>query len=326
MNAPAPAAPLRLQWLADARRRPRALWLRPGPGALDTLSTLVTDESWQTLCAQLPCCLDEADAAALSPEAWQALAQAGWQRLAAGQPLRADTAFPAPVAAGAWVAGPWYLQAPAQPNAGQAASRTRALQLVELVSSDAETRDIEAVLRQDATLSYHLLRLVNSLAMGGEREITSFAQAILILGRQQLRRWLNLMLFAARDDDPRAPMLMAHVSVRARTMELLAQACGGDRMLQEQAFMAGMFSLLGVLFGMPLAKVIQSLGLSAPVQDALLAHTGELGRQLRAVELSETDDWDELAQALQALDVSVADFNRIRTDAVRWMLELTRET
>ncbi|MBV5336453.1 MAG: HDOD domain-containing protein, partial [Deltaproteobacteria bacterium] len=114
----------------------------------------------------------------------------------------------------------------------------------------------EAVFRQDPILAYHLLRLVNSLCIGVDKHISSFSQAILILGRHQLKRWLNLMLFAANRDDYRTPMLMARVAVRARSMELLAKAGGFDRSEQDQAFMAGMFSLLGVLFGMPLSEVL----------------------------------------------------------------------
>ncbi|MDV7395470.1 HDOD domain-containing protein, partial [Arthrospira platensis SPKY1] len=85
---------------------------------------------------------------------------------------------------------------------------------MQLVAQDAETHELEEVLRQDAGLAYQLLRLVNSPAIGVRREVTSFSQALLMLGRQQLKRWLNLLLFAAREDDPRSAMLMAHVVLR----------------------------------------------------------------------------------------------------------------
>jgi c-di-GMP-related signal transduction protein len=97
-----------------------------------------------------------------------------------------------------WLDGDWMLAPPQRPTAAQSASRTLSLKLLQMVMTDAETRELEAVLRQDPALSYHLLRLVNSLGMGLTRRIASFSQAIMILGRNQLRRWLNLMLFAAR--------------------------------------------------------------------------------------------------------------------------------
>lgn len=324
MNLSVAAAPtVCLTWLADAQRRPRALWLSPGPAAPDALPALFATEAWRELVAQMPCWLTAADHAALDPASQQATAAAGLRVLPAGQPLVATTTFPTAVSASDWVSGHWYLLPPGKPTSGQAASRTRALQLVQLVSNDADTRDIEAVLRQDATLSYHLLRLVNSLAMGGEREITSFAQAILILGRQQLRRWLNLMLFAARDDDPRSAMLMAHVATRARSLELLAQACGHEKLVQEQAFMVGMFSLLGVLFGLPLAEVLKPLPLGEAVQAALLQQTGELGELLLTVQQAEVGDHAGLAASLASLSLDTGTFNALQAEALRWMLDVT---
>lgn len=323
MNASASAATVRLSWLADRQKRPRALWLQPGPSAALALPPLLASPDLAALCARVPCWLDAADHAALEAPLQQAATQAGLRVLPAGQPLRAEAEFPPQATDTDWVTGGWYRLPPGKPSSGQAASRTRALQLVQLVSSDADTRDIEAVLRQDATLSYHLLRLVNSLAMGGEREITSFAQAILILGRQQLRRWLNLMLFAARDDDIRSAMLMAHVATRARSMELLSQACGHEKLQQEQAFMVGMFSLLGVLFGLPLAEVIKPLPLGEPVLAALLRQDGELGLLLRAVQQAEDGAHEPLAVSLARLGLGAETFNALQVQALRWMLDVT---
>ncbi|TFW24314.1 EAL and HDOD domain-containing protein [Duganella callida] len=253
----------------------------------------------------------------------QSLDQIGWKALAADKILRADAAWPLelPPQVG-WIAGEWFQAPPPKPVGAQAASRALALQLVQLVSADADTHEIEALLRQDPTLSYHLLRLVNSLGMGASRRVTSFSQAILILGRSQLRRWLNLMLFSSREGDPRSAMLLARVAVRARAMELLAKACGEDKAHQEQAFMVGMFSLLGVLFGMPLDEVLQPLAVGEAVRQALLAHAGQLGQMLCVVEAAERADLDCFNRCLQALQLDVAGFNRILVDACLWMQDV----
>lgn len=240
-------------------------------------------------------------------------------------------AFPTNVPPGTWVSGLWFTQPPARAAAAQAASRARALQLVQLVTADADTHDIEAVLRQDASLSYQLLRVVNSVAMGGQREITSFAQAILLLGRQQLRRWLHLMLFAARDDDPRSAMLGAQVTLRARSMELLAEACGEDRARQDLAFITGMFSLLGTLFGQPLEQVLQPLPLPSGVREALLHHQGQLGHWLLTVCASEAPmdpqidpQIGSLTDHLGTLPLTAAAFNTLRCQAALWAWQMTR--
>jgi len=220
MHATRTPPPLQLEWLANASARPAGLRLH-ATGSVDpaTWAALAAVPELASLSGQPGLWLDASTAVALAPETLTAFTAAGVAVLPEGQPQQADTRWPTGVAPGALVTGTWYQQPPASAGASQAASRARALKLMQLVNADADTRDIEAELRLDATLSYHLLRLVNGVALRGQREIGSFAQAILLLGRQQLRRWLHLMLFSARDDDPRAAQLTAAVMPPARPPE-----------------------------------------------------------------------------------------------------------
>jgi len=317
--------PLRLEWLASPQRRPAALRLHVGAQTPEAWAELFADPALRELCAALPCHLATNGDAALDDTTLAQATEAGLTVLPDAQLQQAAIEFPAQVGHDHWVVGAWYQQPPAKAAAAQAASRARALQLVQLVSADADTHEIEAVLRQDVTLSYHLLRVVNSVALGGRREITSFAQAILLLGRQQLRRWLHLMLFAARDDDPRSAMLGAHVTLRARSMELLAEACGLDRAAQELAFMGGMFSLLGTLFGQPLPQVLASLTLPDALRSALLEREGVLGQQLSVVEASEAPgDTPALNTHLAHLGLPAGSFNHLRLQAAVWALQMTQ--
>lgn len=276
------------------------------------------------LSARFPCYYEPALPAPLAA----ALQQGGWRALDDASLLRSDAPLErerlAPQVR--WIAGDWCLNPPAKVPGRQPASRALALQLVQLVAADADTHEIEALLRHDPTLSYHLLRLVNSLGMGTGRRVTSFSQAILILGRQQLRRWLNLMLFAACTDDVRSNMLLARVAVRARAMELLAKACGMDKPTQEQAFMSGMFSLLGILFGMSMDELLKPLMMSEAVQAALLSHEGELGALLALLETAERADLAALATRVQALQLAPEEFNRIVLEANLWMLGAISES
>lgn len=307
------ATPLFLKLLADRQGRPGGL-LFCGDGA----SALPPDLAG--LAAKLPCFYREALPAALAAQ----LGAAGFQALPGAALQRNDREFDLALEPNVdWIEGDWPLQAPPRASGAQAASRAMALQLVQLVSNDADTHAIEEILRRDPTLSYHLLKLVNSLGMGTGRKVTSFSQAILILGRQQLRRWLNLMLFAARSDDARSPMLLARVSVRARTMELLARETGQGKQVQEQAFMVGMFSLLGVLFGVPLGELLAPLNLGDAAQQALLSKSGALGELLAVLEAAEHSDMVAVARGLEALQLPVLDFNRLVAEANLWMLDVT---
>lgn len=309
--------PVFLQLLADRAGKPAALALCAAAGiTAEQLPPMLAD-----LAAQLPCFYR----AGVPANVAEALREAQWQPLPDHGMVRADVPFAAELPPGVTlVEGDWPLAPPASTGGKQAASRALALQLVELVSCDADTHEIEALLRRDPTLSYQLLRLVNSLGMtgGAGRKITSFSQAILILGRHQLRRWLNLMLFAAREGDVRSAMLLVRVSVRARLMELLARATGLDKHNQEQAFMTGMFSLLGVLFGSPLPDVLAPLAIGDAVQRALLDGEGELGTLLAIVCAAERCDGAAVTAGLDAVGVDMADFNGMTAEANLWMLSV----
>lgn len=325
MTATIPAL-LFLRVLAATSGKPAALLLDLGGGAPAALAPQLASAPVAELAAAMPClfrmdALQDAGLAAV-------LQDAGWRPLAAGTLCRVDQRLVAEFlpAATAWVDGDWCMAPPPKAGGAQAASRVTALQMVELVARDADTHEIEALLRRDPTLSYNLLRLVNSLGVGGGRRITSFSQALLLLGRQQLRRWLNLMLFAARQGDVRSSMLLARVALRSRALELLARERGLDKTSQEQAFMAGMFSLLGVLFGMPLTEVLAPLALGEAVHAALLRREGELGMLLTLFEAAEQGDFDSACAQVDGLQIARAGFNQAMIDAATWMQGALRES
>ncbi|MDD5030458.1 MAG: HDOD domain-containing protein [Rhodoferax sp.] len=318
--------PVFFHLLADQQLAPGAVLLCFSEPTTDTLQLLSSQPDFLEFATGFPCLLAASQASGLAPEVLSSLQSAGCVVTDDALIYNSDElTIPQLPPPALWIDGNWYQAPPPRANQAQSASRTLALKLLQLVNEDADTRDIEDVLRQDPTLSYQLLRLVNSLGMGATRPISSFSQAILILGRTQLRRWINLMLFAARTGDHRAPMLLAAVSLRARTMELLAKECGLDRADQDQAFMAGMFSMLGVLFGTPLAELIKPLQLSDALVNAITGHRGTMGELLQALEYAAQRDATGLTDWLDRLQLSAGQFTLASLSASQWMLEIARE-
>ena len=312
--------------LADRKLKPGAVKLNFGEGDLYALQPLIEDERFSVFAATVPCLIGTDLGQRLPAALLQALQSAGCQLAPDELTFRSDEpSKPALPQAARWLLGDWYLAPLAKASGRLETSRALALKLLQRVAEDADTADIEAFFRQDPVLAYHLLRLVNSLGVGVGRHISSFAQAILILGRQQLKRWLNLMLFAACRDDHRSAMLLARVAIRARRMELSAKAIGLDRSGQERAFMAGMFSLLGILFSQPLAEILGPLKLDAVLSAAVLHHEGELGRLLQASESSEGAQELVLTRLLGELGLSSDDHNLISLEAFHWMQGVIHE-
>jgi hypothetical protein len=316
-----------LHLLADRKGKFAAFRLLVEQGGEEFLSSFTEQPDFLGLIGQIPCIYSSLDSEPVPIGLSGALVMAGCKLMSSDQIARADQVLPASYTEEVeWIEGGWYLSPPVKAQGNQAISRALALQLVQLVAADADNREIEDVFRHDPALSYQLLRLVNSLTIGAGRRITSFSQAIVMLGRKQLRRWLNLLIFASREEDTRSTMLLANVAMRARAMELLTRAAGLDVTLQEQAFMAGMFSLLGVLFGAPLEQILQPLQISDAMRSALLTRTGELGNLLGMLELCERGEFDALRQQLDVIAVSVTDFNLISVQACNWMLGVARES
>ncbi|MDO9242767.1 MAG: HDOD domain-containing protein, partial [Rhodocyclaceae bacterium] len=117
-----------------------------------------------------------------------------------------------------WRAG--HGDQPAAPAAKtDTTSRNLLLKLLVLVTSDADSGDIGDLIKHDPNLAYHLLKLVNSPAFAPDRKITSFSQAIVLMGRRQLQRWVQLLLYARPPGSTVASALLPRAALRASLME-----------------------------------------------------------------------------------------------------------
>ncbi|MGV7210177.1 EAL and HDOD domain-containing protein [Oxalobacteraceae bacterium A2-2] len=215
-----------------------------------------------------------------------------------------------------WFQGDYALR-PGQSQQGDGTSRKRLLALLGLLARDADSRELEVLLKQDPALSYHLLKLVNSAAFALSNPIHSFAQAINVLGRRQLQRWLQLLLYARQQDDELAHPLLPLAAVRAAHMEALAKSRGGDRDQQDMAFVVGVFSLLDVLLSMPMADIVSALSLDVDVVMALLERTGPLGELLCLVERPDP-------AALEALGIERETYWQGQLQAYHWAIQVSR--
>lgn len=219
-----------------------------------------------------------------------------------------------------WFSGAYALQAGAPEGAGEGPSRRRLLALLALLARDADSRELEQLLKQDTVLSYHLLKLVNSAAFAVSTQITSFGQAIALLGRRQLQRWLQLLLYARVEaEGPRNPLLPL-AALRAAQLEMLCKIDGGGRDEQDLAFMTGAFSLLEPLLGMRMTDIVGDLRLPRHVDEALLDRAGVPGARLRLIEADAVPGLEALAEA----GVDPASWWSSQLHAVHWAIQVGR--
>lgn len=220
-----------------------------------------------------------------------------------------------------WFSGAYALddadsaQDPQQHDDGT--TRRRLMTMLALLSRDADSCELEAQLKQDPALSFHLLKLVNSAAFSSGTHIASIGQAISRIGRRQLQRWLQLLLYARQHPDGPPNLLLPVAARRGALLEELCKRDGGDRDEQDLAFMTGVFSLLDRLFRMPMAALLGDLKLPGDVEAALLAREGLLGQRLL---LCETPSLD--SAALEAAGLDSLSWWQCQLHAYHWAIQV----
>jgi EAL and modified HD-GYP domain-containing signal transduction protein len=150
--------------------------------------------------------------------------------------------------------------------------------------------EVERLLSQDISMSYHVLRCINSSYYNLSRKVDSIRQAIVILGLENLRQLCTLLCLQGLDDRP--PSLFVHALTRARLCEQLGRMGGAKD--AGPFFMTGLFSLLNALVGLPTEKIVEELPLAPAISAALVTGEGDLGSALRCTRAYERGAWSHV--------------------------------
>ncbi len=191
--------------------------------------------------------------------------------------------------------------------------------LIGMVMRDEDTARIIDKFKKNAALSFSLIRLTNSAWFGPGSRVTSVNQAISKLGRKQLLRWLQMLLFAIDNMAKFPNPLLQLAATRGRFMERMAQQFSDDSELENCAYMVGILSLMDTLLGVSLPEIMESLDVPGIISDALLSRTGELGRMLVLIEQLEQMDIAGVSQSISDLKVfDISQINNAHLEALAW--------
>ncbi len=195
------------------------------------------------------------------------------------------------------------------------------MKLLQQLHEDADINAIEEIFREDPGLTFQLLKLVNSVMTGTRDKIKSLRHAIMLLGIIQLRRWMQLSLFAGKDESGLNSPLLEMAAVRGRLMELLVlQESAGQRNaeLAESAFLTGILSLLDALYETTMEQIVEGLNLSEDLAVALLRHEGRLGQLLLLAKKLERSEFAAVQELLGSLSISLDQLLEAQLDAFSW--------
>ncbi len=209
---------------------------------------------------------------------------------------------------------------PGAPVKGMNPAQTIILQLMQMVQKNADIPQIESVLKRDPALSYKMLRFINSAGFGATREIQSLRQAITMMGYAPMYRWLTLLL-ATASTSGYSPVLMETAVVRGRLTELLGVKAL-PRGEGENLFVAGMFSLLDRLLGLPMKEVLDTIQLPDEVVSALLTRGGMYGPYLALAEACELNS-NLVVSLAKSVGIDPVDVNKAHLSALAWAQNVT---
>jgi EAL and modified HD-GYP domain-containing signal transduction protein len=203
-------------------------------------------------------------------------------------------------------------------------NRLHLIHLYNLTQGDAETAQLASVLKQDPNLTFRILRYLNSAAVALSRPVSSIDQALVLLGRQRLARWISVLLFSVRDPDFADWLLVESALARGRMMELL----GAERFPAAEAdhlFLTGVFSRLDKLLRIPLPAALEQITLPAHVRNALLERNGAYAPLLAVVEAAEASGPSAVEAMASAAGLAADSVNHALIAATAWANDVTSE-
>jgi EAL and modified HD-GYP domain-containing signal transduction protein len=191
--------------------------------------------------------------------------------------------------------------------------------LYETSSVDVNIQKITSVFERDVNLSYKLLRYSNSAAFKRRAEISTIKQAVVVLGNQELKKFLSL-LFAAQVSSDKPLELIRLSLTRARFCELLAQKHKG---IQDtgMAFLVGMMSLMDAILDESMEEVMNKLPLSNLIKEALVQQQGILAQYLGLIKAYEQADWQLTGEYCERIKFTNDTLPELYNLAVAWSNE-----
>lgn len=197
-------------------------------------------------------------------------------------------------------------RAPSWPDSPIDQGFVRILDTLSKVRQEAAPEDIARTLKGDPLLTFRLLAQANSSAQGLGRKVDTIEQAVVVVGRSRLYRWLVLLLYASGKHSNDGPVLQEMAQVRAELMIRL-----GERYLpgnSEELYLTGLFSLLEPLMQRPLAHILTEVSVSEPIRAALLERCGPYAPFLALAEAAEQNTLPS-SELFVACGISASDFN-----------------
>ncbi|WP_303968525.1 EAL and HDOD domain-containing protein [Sporosarcina ureae] len=194
------------------------------------------------------------------------------------------------------------------------------LQIIDYFRKDTQSIDqLCDLIMRDVSISYKLLRFINSLAFDIPRQISSIKQAIMLIGLNGTKKWLQVLMLhdlGVEQQDGRVKVLVELSLRRARACEQLAKYKRKSN--KDEYFLTGMFSLIDAVMRRKWEDVLPLLSLSDVIIDTLNGKETEMSSYLQLVKAVECFDWETVERLSAELSIPKKVLSEIYLQAMRW--------
>jgi EAL and modified HD-GYP domain-containing signal transduction protein len=199
------------------------------------------------------------------------------------------------------------------------ANRLNCLRLLKTVSEpEVNVRDLEAIIKQEASVCYRLLRYLNSAAFAIQNEVHSIRHALTLLGEREVRRWVRLVATLTAGEN-RSSELLVSAMVRARFCELLSpKVPHGDSDL----FLMGLLSMIDAIMEIPMTQVLENIPVDHDTKAVLLGEEGTLRPLYDLMIARESGDWDGMTNHARRLGLTDKEVSLAYWNAMQWARQI----
>ncbi|QHJ10760.1 Cyclic di-GMP phosphodiesterase CdgJ [Paraglaciecola mesophila] len=177
--------------------------------------------------------------------------------------------------------------------------------MAEMAQEEPNIRLISQAFESDVSLSFKLLRYAQSPIFKRTKQIETIKQAIVVLGQNELRRFVSLLFTAQFSEGKPAELTVMSLS-RAHYCELLTEY-SNQRDGIASAFLVGLLSLLDAMLDADIAELMEKLPISQAIKDSIVLRQGEQAQYLMLSEFFENGQWSDVNRLCENLDVNFDD-------------------
>jgi EAL and modified HD-GYP domain-containing signal transduction protein len=199
-------------------------------------------------------------------------------------------------------------------------NRVNYLRMLAAVSKDEmDLRELEQMIKTEASILYRLLRYLNSPIFGMRSEIHSIRHALAILGEREIRRWIRLVTLVSAGEQKSSDLVLSAL-VRARFCELVSSRIPRG---QTDLFLMGMVSMMDAILEISMGEILEKIALDKETKTVLSGGGGRLKPVYDLMLAQEAGKWEAAKQAAEQLRIAESETGELWWQAMQWARQVS---